>query len=492
MPRDMRQDSTSSLTGSDKLTRETLDLCLELVRQQYLADGRPWVIGYSGGKDSTCVLQIVWNALLSMPAQELKKPIYIIASDTFVESPAVEQHLNQTLEQINAAAQKTGVPFTAHKVFPPIDESFWVNLIGRGYPAPYKSFRWCTDRMKIKPATAFIQERIAEYGEVIVLLGARKAESSSRAQVMRRRKEMGTCLFRHNSLPNAWVFTPIEDWSTEDVWTYLTTYESPWGGDNRELVAMYRNAQAGECPLVIDRSTPSCGGGRFGCWVCTVVERDRTMESMIDNGEEWLQSLLDFRNWLASTRDPANKARIREPRRRTGKIEFFGSEAERKLRYGPFKLSFRKEILTRVLKAQVEARKAGPNSKICLIRDDELHKIRQIWLHDEGDWEDSLPAIHDEITGEHMTWLTDDWSGMGGAEKRILDEVSRQYRIPPGLLTELMNVEREYHGMSRRAGVYDQLERIVKKDWRSLEEAWADQGQEIDGAADMREKSGAH
>lgn len=472
------------LSESAPLTRERLESCQDLIRKQYLADSRPWVIGYSGGKDSTCVLQLAWRALESLEPRQLTKTVYVIASDTLVESPAVEKHLAASLESISLGAQKAGLPIKTQKVGPVIEESFWVNLIGRGYPAPYNNFRWCTDRMKIKPTTAFIQAKVAQYGEVVILLGARKKESTTRAQVMSNRREISSCLSRHNSLANAWVFTPIEDWSTQDVWTYLTSGSSPWGTDNRELVTMYRNAQAGECPLVIDTSTPACGGGRFGCWVCTVVERDRTMEAMIDNGETWLQPLLDFRNWLAATRDPDKKAAIRETRRRTGRIEFFGEEGQRRLRYGPFKLSFRKEILSQLVAAQKTVRLEGPDPRATLIQEEELHKIRQIWLHEEGDWEDSLPTIYEKASGEALEWLADDWSGMGGAEQRLLEEVGRECGVPDGLLVELMDKERAFHGMARRSGVYEQLGRILKKDWRSLEEAWADQ-RRTEGAANV-------
>jgi len=469
-----RDERVGKTPTRKKLTKQELDACLGLIREHYLADNRPWVIGYSGGKDSTCVLQLVWNALSGIPSAKLIKPVYVITSDTYVESPAVERHLAESLDRINSSARKSQLPIEAYKVGPTVDDTFWVNLIGRGYPAPYSSFRWCTDRMKIKPATVFIQKKVAQYGEVVIVLGARKEESTTRAQAMGHRRQVGSRLFRHGSLPNAWVFTPIEDWSTQDVWTYLTSISAPWGTDNRELVTMYRNAQAGECPLVIDKSTPSCGGGRFGCWVCTVVDRDRTMEAMIDNGEVWLQPLLDFRNWLADTKDPKNKSAIREVRRRTGKIEFFGPEDDKKLRYGPFTLAFRKEILVRLLRAQIELKKQSSESSARLFLPDELHKIRQIWLHEEGDWEDSLPALVESVTGNRLDWLADDWSGMGGAEKSVLEEVSAEDQLPKGLLLELMDVEREFHGMSRRSGIYTELERTLKKDWRTLQKAEAD------------------
>lgn len=493
MPKQADQTENSRPSRRENLTRQALDACLEFMRQQYLSDSRPWIIGYSGGKDSTCVLQLAWYALSTLPSDKLAKPVYIVTSDTLVESPAIEKHLEQSAKRINEAARIQGLPFEAHEVMPIVEESFWVNLIGRGYPAPYKKFRWCTEKMKIKPTTRFIREKVAQYGEVILLLGSRKAESSTRAQVFIHRRRIGVCLARHTDLPNAYVFTPIEDWSTQDVWTYLTSTSSPWGGDNHELVTMYRNAQAGECPLVIDKSTPACGGGRFGCWVCTVVDRDRTMEAMIDNGEHWLQPLLDLRNWLADTADPAGKGHIREVRRRTGRIEFFkDADGKATLSHGPFKMSFRKEILERLLGTEKEVREHGPDPTVRLIRDEELHEIRQVWLHAEGDWEDSLPPIYEKVTGKRLDWLADDWSGMGGAEKRILEQVSQECKLPAKLLVELMDVEREHHGMSRRAGIYGQLEKILKKDWRSLEEAWADQNQTDGNGRSQKEESGAH
>lgn len=69
-------------------------------------------------------------------------------------------------------------------------------------------------------------------------------------------KIKGTKLARHSSLLNAFVFAPIESFTTDDVWNYLLQSKSPWNSDNRELVTMYRNAQAGECPLVVDKTTP--------------------------------------------------------------------------------------------------------------------------------------------------------------------------------------------------------------------------------------------
>lgn len=159
---------------------------------------------------------------------------------------------------------------------PTLDDRFWVNLIGRGYPAPTSIFRWCTERLKINASNRFILDKVAKHGEVILVLGSRRGESNTRDQVLNMHRFRGHVLARHGQLPGAWVYMPVEHFSTDDVWSYLLQVPSPWGGDNRSLASMYRSAQDGECPLVVDDLTPSCGNSRFGCWVCTVVDRDRS------------------------------------------------------------------------------------------------------------------------------------------------------------------------------------------------------------------------
>jgi DNA sulfur modification protein DndC len=176
------------------------------VREIYLSDSRPWVVGYSGGKDSTTALQLIWNAISVLPRDQRTKKIYVISSDTLVETPVVSHYIDVTLEQIAKAAIEQSMPIETHKVVPRVDRSFWVNLIGRGYPAPSRRFRWCTERLKIEPANEFIMERVAEFGEVVMVLGVRRQESATRAQVMSLHKIEGSRLSKHSSLLNAFVY----------------------------------------------------------------------------------------------------------------------------------------------------------------------------------------------------------------------------------------------------------------------------------------------
>src|ERR1700722_13928311 len=104
------------------------------IREVYLSDNRPWVVGYSGGKDSTCALQMVWTALAALRPDQRRKPLYVISSDTLVETPVIVRYIDVTLRRIEAAAAAQNLPIKAKKVTPNVDRSFWVNLIGRGYP----------------------------------------------------------------------------------------------------------------------------------------------------------------------------------------------------------------------------------------------------------------------------------------------------------------------------------------------------------------------
>ena len=368
------------------LTGQALEALSEHVREVYLSDSKPWVVGFSGGKDSTATLQVVWYALSALRAEQFTKPVYVISSDTLVETPVIIDYLNKTLVRIGDAAREQGLPIEAHKVKPLLEETFWVNMIGRGYPAPSTRFRWCTDRLKIQPTSRFIQDRITRFGEVVIILGARSGESASRAQVIQKRQKQrgGSPLSRHPKLTSAWIFTPIEKWTLRDVWDYLLMWPSPWGSRNQDLVTMYKNAE-GECPLVVESNTQPCGNSRFGCWTCTLVERDKSMEAMFDSGHDWLEPLLDIRDWLFETRDPANKHKYRDHRRRTGRIQFWESDGQKKVIWGPYKFDVRKDILKRLLEAQKHVQQEGPNPDLRLVTDKELHKIRQIWRFQEGD-----------------------------------------------------------------------------------------------------------
>ena len=361
------------LSGSGDGLRDKIRAVLAELRDEYLAPhSHPWIIGFSGGKDSTLVAHLAFETLLDIAPSDRRREIHIVSNDTLVESPVLINHIDNNLARIRAAAVNLGLPVKAEKTKPEPAQTFWVNLIGRGYPSPNQNFRWCTDRMKIQPTSNYIRKQAAETGTTILLLGVREQESSARAAITRRYSN-GERLHQHGKLKGCLVFRPILDFTTEEVWlTLLQRKRAPWGEQYRDLVTLYRNAEGGECPTITDKSeAPACGtsSARFGCWTCTVVTKDRSLTGMIDAGFEDLEPLMDFRDWLAGIR---NNPKFRLSVRRNGRVQL---KSDGGLIFGPFTIAARRKILEKLRDTEnLVGRK--------LIGDDEVGLIHQIWADD--------------------------------------------------------------------------------------------------------------
>ena len=445
----------------------------EEIRELYLADDIPWIIGYSGGKDSTAILQLTWLALGDLSVEQRRKTIHVISTDTMVENPIVASWVTKSLDVMKTTATKQEIPIQPHRLTPRNEDSFWVNLIGKGYPAPRHKFRWCTERLKIKPSTAFITSVVKQSGEAILLLGSRKAESQARAKVMARHEKHRARerLSPNASLPSTLVYTPIEDWSNDDVWMFLMQVKNPWGYNNKDLLTMYQGASPdGECPLVVDSSTPSCGDSRFGCWVCTLVDKDKSMTAMIQNDQEkeWmtplleLRNALDFRNGGAPDDEDSSDRKLRDFRRMSGAVQLFHDRPIP----GPYTQEARENWLRKLLAAQTWIRRNGPTDvrKIELISLDELQEIRRLWVVEKHEMEDNLPRIYAEATGEpYPGHRLDDNLVLGDNELQVLQEVCGSDRLHYELTRELLSVERQQRAHARRAGLFDQLEKSIRR-----------------------------
>ena len=335
----------------------------------------PWVVAYSGGKDSTLLLQLVWEVAAAVPADESRRPIYVVSNDTLVESPLVIRHLHRSLDVIRKAAPRAGLPVTVKMTEPCIDQTFWVNVIGRGYIPPTRNFRWCTDRMKIAPTNDVIRKIVLFHKRAILLVGTRKSESQTRGRAMTRRGVTAATMNPHSSVPECRMFAPLADLDDDDVWKILMQCRPPWGGTHRDLITLYRNAGGGECPLVLSKEdAPSCGttSPRFGCWTCTVVTKDKSMRGLIDAGhddEDMLEALADFREWLIELReDNANRLPVRRDGRT--KLRDDGTRV-----YGPFRLEVRQAILDRLRRLE---KQIGEE----LVESAEIEMIDDIWRRD--------------------------------------------------------------------------------------------------------------
>lgn len=424
------------------------------MKELYLSDNRPWIIGLSGGKDSTCVTQLVYNMLKNLEPSKRHKTIYIVSNDTLVESPIIEKRIKSTIKKIRESSKKDDLPIKANILTPALNDTFWVNLIGRGYPSPNQWFRWCTDRLKIKPTTKFIKEKVERNGEVVILLGARKSESASRAKTMQEYEIPEYNLRRHSDISGAFIYTPIEDWKQNEVWGYLIQAKSPWGDNNRKLIDLYKKADK-ECPFQTDKSTEPCGSSRFGCWTCTVVDQDRSVEGLIEEGEEWMKPLLEFRNWLQVIRNDESKRE--KTQKRTRKRRVFSKDLDLEFRapkhrghkiLGPFTFETRHEILRKLLDLQENVLER----KMELITAEELKAIETILIY-EGDDITSLA----NITGEGHS------SKSHKSNIKKIKEISKKYDVPERLIEKLMVVENDLSSLSRRVGLYNRLEEVIEE-----------------------------
>lgn len=422
-----------------------LEATKESLRILYESDTRPWVVAYSGGKDSTAVLQLVYELLVEEQATgKSGKPVFVVSSDTGVEAPNVAQYVSSTLSQIGLSAKKQRLDLSVELVTPEADEEFWSKLIGLGYPPPTRWFRWCTTNMKIKPSRRAIDAITRKQGSVILLLGTRSNESVSRGNAIAARETNQLGLNRHHEIPDALVATPIVDWTTDEVWDYLYSYLPPWGGSHDFMLSLYRQANGGECPVVLDLNTPSCGGSRFGCWTCTVVKEDKSMQGFIQSGEEKLQPLANFRDWLKAIREDAER---RSPLRRDGKSA--GP--------GPFNPNTRMEILEKLL--TLEQGVGFP-----LISDESLAFIQKTW-RDEFDYSDMARQIASRFGRENamdkpLTCLQSD--------DPLLEACARDADFPLELAQRLLDTVKSRYAYLDRWGAKAELDRditaLIEKD----------------------------
>jgi DNA sulfur modification protein DndC len=488
-----------------------LEIAIKNTQDLYLSDELPWVVGYSGGKDSTATLQIIWTALAALPKGTAQKPVHVISTDTLVENPIVAIWVKNSLDAMRSQARGQALPITPYHLKPDLKDRFWVNLIGRGYPAPRPMFRWCTSRLKISASTKHITQVADQYGEAILVLGSRRAESNARDRVMAKYEKSTRELLSRNSdskLDRVWVYTPVSNWTNDDVWEYLVTHENPWGYDNNALFQMYKGATPdAECPLVVDKSTPSCGDSRFGCFVCTMVTEDKSMQAMIQNDDEkrWMAPLLDFRNEYLKTEGDRNH---REFTRMDGSltVQFLDDKKGKVLPtpakevridqgkkhaalvHGPYTQLRREQILEALLITQVKVNAEAPKSigKFELISIEELEEIRRIWIHDKHEFEDSVPQIYERATGlaypiaqmdESTPFRPDDIRllrkllNSDTQSSNATTDLSSDY-LHFRLLRELLHVQHSYRSALRRVGLGHKLEKALETgSFQSEEEA---------------------
>ena len=307
------------------------------------------VVAYSGGKDSTVLLHLCIEFARKKPIK-----LVILHGNTLVENPLIRDYCDKFLANLHEWSKKEKIDIETVIYTPNPDRTFWVNLIGKGYPMPHFRFRWCQKHLKIKPA----EKVLKEIGGVL-LVGMRIDESTDRKNSMKKR--MNDMELNSNGVR---VFAPIYDWKEKEIWEFLQIQSPPWGVSYSKLVNLYKEAK-GECPLIPDPSFKGSGcGSRFGCWVCSVVREDRTLKNLARNNST-LSKLFSFRNWLIEF---SSNVENRFPFTRKGKPAKNGK--------GVLTFKARKEILKRLLNLQHDI-------GMELIQSFEIDLIKRIWNEDE-------------------------------------------------------------------------------------------------------------
>jgi len=418
----------------------------KLIKHHYLSNNRPLVVTFSGGKDSTVVLQLVIEMLLELKKEgQSLKQTFVVSSDTTVEMPIIESYLENVLNSIDIFCQKEDLNLSVNLIKPKTEDSFFSLMIGKGYPAPNKWFRWCTDRLKIRPATHFLETLVKKNQSILMLLGVRIDESTSRANSINSRELNFQGLSLHDQIPNAYVLSPIKDWTTLEVWKYLNANPAPWGS-HQDMMKLYskgatlpdgtvRDGDA-DCNIALNPEAPSCGKTRFGCWTCTVIDKDRSMEGMVQSGEEWMKPLWEYREVLLDYRDREDK---RNSRRRNGQLGL-----------GAFNIDVRKELLEKLF--IIEEEDEFVQRRIKLISDEEIEIIQEYWNRD-GDIENSALKLAVKYNRK-----------VNIVESTEIDEVlssitTKNYSRK--LFNRIYEVEKKRKNSSMRIGILNEIEERV-------------------------------
>lgn len=209
-----------------------------------------------------------------------------------------------------------------------------------------------------------------------------------------------------------------------------------------------------------------------------MVDQDKSMQAMIlnDDDKTWMEPLLDIRNEL-DVKDDGDR---RDFRRIWGGVQIFERRQDDGTTKpapipGPYTKQWREHWLRRVLSTQTELRRTAPEpmGDITLIALEELHAIRKIWLEEKHEFDDSLPRIYQETTGDPFPLASGESSLLGSEEWDILKEICQDDPMHLELMASLLDTERQYRTMSKRIGIFDALEKCFDSSSRTEEEAIA-------------------
>lgn len=313
------------------------------------------IVSYSGGKDSSVVLQLVLAAVAGTD-----KRLHIVTADTRMEIPYYQQYVDRVRARIQAYIDNSAINAELVTVSPEPKYSFWASVLGKGYPAAHMGFRWCTGKIKIEPITRFTGEATKGKSSM-VFVGVRAAESALRARIYT----------QHDYKPGH--YAPILHWQAADVWEFLLTEPCPWG-DHSELVEVYRYS-SDEC-VYGEKQGVCVGNARYGCWACPLQKSTQLDLIAMNTKDDRYRELKRYKEILCGM---ANQHAYRSHIRRNG------TEGA-----GPFLVEIRRRLYADL--KEVEARTGW-----VLISPEEEAYIFADWAKDE--------TVHDQpCDTQPMLW----------------------------------------------------------------------------------------
>lgn len=281
--------------------------------ERVLRDGKSLSLSYSSGKDSSAMVNVALNAALNILRDTGTCPaLYVLHSDTGVESPVVRSLADKELARMRTFATRHGLPLHIHVTQPSLNSGFAMRVIsGRALPSFPNTNGDCTISLKIQPLTRCrkqIAYQATENGNsTVTCIGTRADESTARSINTAARGETDF---------DTWFgpegderLSPLLQWSSDDVWTYLGEAAAglyPAYSDFRELMEFYADAGGSSCIIVADMRSAANSrpcGARSGCFTC-LRTKDRSAEQMIRQNParyDYLVPLLEFRNYFEAT-----------------------------------------------------------------------------------------------------------------------------------------------------------------------------------------------
>jgi len=276
-------------------------------------------VTFSGGKDSTALTFALLNALDKNKYKP--KKVWVLYANTLVEPSPLLQTAQKSLHTFETLSRQVKIPVATKILTPELKDRFWVLLIGKGYPPPSVRFRWCSKRLKVKPVRNFLKQIKEKYKEFpLVLSGVRLNEGNNRRKNLSKRLTKDRWM-KYEGLKGCLVYVPLLNLNTKEIWEYIEYNEKKWSISMHHLKELY------------SVTSSNINESRTGCWVCTLVRKDQSLEKLAQTTPELLP-LIEFKKFLLKVRD--NKE-LRDKVEKNGKSYL-----------GPLNTEIRREILKRL------------------------------------------------------------------------------------------------------------------------------------------------